>query len=141
MKLNTTIFFAHTWRKIFLTVLSIVCNSLPLFSQEFLSSIEKAFKHGNAKSLEVYFDNHIDVAFSEKTTSYPRKQAEMLIQKFFTKVEPKDFTKVNKGTSHANNTIYYIGTMTTSAGLYQVYMFFVIKNATYVMKELRFEKG
>jgi hypothetical protein len=47
---------------------------------------------------------------------------------------------VNKGTSQANNTIYYIGTLSTSSGPYQVYMLFVFKNAAYVIKELRFEK-
>lgn len=98
-------------------------------------------KHGNAKNLEVYFDHNIDLALADKTAHYSRKQAEAIIQKFFTKVEPKDFTRVNKGTSHANNTIYYIGTLSTSNGPYQVYMFFVLRNATYVLKELRFEKG
>lgn len=126
--------------KYFLLSLLSLLWAVSVQAQEFLNNIDRALKQGNAKSLEVYFDNNIDLSFSEKTVSYPRKQAEAAIQKFFTKVEPKDFTKVNKGTSHANNTIYYIGTLSTSNGPYQVYMFFVIKNATYVMKELRFEK-
>lgn len=140
LELNTTIFFDQTKRKLLLTFCTICCTSASVFCQEFLNNIERAIKQGSAKNLEVYFDNSIDLSFSEKTDTYPRKQAEIIIQKFFTKVEPKDFIKVNIGTSHANNTIYYIGTLSTSNGSYQVYMFFVIKNATYVMKELRFEK-
>ena len=109
-------------------------------SQEFLKNIEHGFKVGNARKICVYFDKYIDVTFSENTKTYSKKQAEVIIQKFFSKVVPKDFSKINKGISHTNNTIYYIGTLTASNGTYQVYMFFLIRNATYYLKELRFEK-
>ncbi len=112
-----------------------------MHAQEFLKNIEKAIKQGRATGISPYFDKYIDLSFSEKTNTYSKKQAELIIQKFFTKVEPKDFTNINKGTSHINNTIYYIGTMSTSNGDYQVYMFFAIRNATYFLKEIRFEKN
>ena len=117
-----------------------VVSHQTVFSQEFLKNIERAISQGNAHGMCVYFDKYIDLSFSEKTNSYSKKQAGVIIQKFFTKIEPKDFIKMNKGISHANNTIYYIGTLNTSKGVYQVYMFFIIRNATYYLRELRFEK-
>lgn len=140
MKLKTQIFFYLQYRKIFLTGIFLFLACQTVFCQDFLKNIEKAIKQGNAKDMCIYCDKYIDLSFSEKTNTYSKKQAEVIIQKFFTKVEPKDFTKVNKGTSHANNTIYYIGTLNTTNGQYQVYMFFIIRNATYYLKELRFEK-
>jgi hypothetical protein len=140
LKLYTQIFFIALCRKIFFTGLLLVYSSSSLYSQEFIKNIEKAIKLGKAKDIALYFDKYIDLSFSEKTNTYSKKQAEVIVQKFFTKVEPKDFTKINKGTSYANNTIYYIGTLETSNGQYQVYMFFVIRNATYYLKEIRFEK-
>jgi hypothetical protein len=137
---NTAIFTQPASGKCFLLSALLLFSALSVHCQDFLVNIDRALRQGNAKNLEVYFDNNIDLSFSEKTVSYPRKQAEAAIQKFFTQVEPKDFTKVNKGTSQANNTIYYIGTLSTSSGSYQVYMLFVFKNAAYVIKELRFEK-
>lgn len=140
MKLYKQIFFTALCRKIFFTGLILVLSSNLLYSQEFIKNIEKAIKQGRAKDIGLYFDKYIDLSFSEKTNTYSKKQAEVIVQKFFTKVEPKDFVKINKGTSYANNTIYYIGTLETNNGQYQVYMFFVIRNATYYLKEIRFEK-
>lgn len=140
MKKNTIISFGKFWKGSILLGLGFILHGSSASAQEFLSQIEKAFRQGNAKALESYFDNVVDISFSEKTVQYPRKLAEQELQKFFTKTEPRDFSKINKGTSHTNNTIYYIGTLTTNTAQYQVYMFFVIRNATYVMKELRFEK-
>ena len=58
--------------------------------QEFLKNIEDAIKIGNAKKICAYSDKYIDLTFSENTNTYSKKQAEIIIQKFFSKVEPKD---------------------------------------------------
>lgn len=111
-----------------------------MHSQDFLKELGKAFKQGKAGDIAAHFDKNVDLFFSEKTTTYTKKEAEQVIRKFFTQVEPTDFMKTNDGASQANNTIFYIGTLNTSYGSYQVYMFFVLKNATYYIRELRFEK-
>lgn len=139
MKLNTKIFTRLLCRTVFLTGFFVVLCYTG-FSQEFLKNIEKAIRQGKAKDMSVYFDKYIDVSFSEKANTYSKKQAEVIIQKFFTKVEPKDLLNVNKGSSHSNNTFYYIGSLSTGNGNYQIYMFFMVRNNTYVLKELRFEK-
>lgn len=141
MKLKVPILFLNLCRSLFLTGFLLVLAGNFAYGQEFLKNIEKAIKQGKATGISPYFDKYIDLSFSEKTNTYSKKQAELIIQKFFTKVEPKDFSNINKGTSHINNTIYYIGTMSTSNGDYQVYMFFAIRNATYFLKEIRFEKN
>lgn len=120
------------------TFLLIVSNAT--FAQEFLKNVEDAFKKGNAKPLSQYFDKFVDITFSENVVTYGNKQAQQVVQKFFNKVEPKNITRIQKGYSHSNNTLYYMGELSTTQGTFQVYLFFVIKNATYYLKEIRFEK-
>lgn len=140
MKFNIAILVNYLCRTVFLIGVLLMVSNQKTLGQEFLKNIEDAIKIGNAKKICAYSDKYIDLTFSENTNTYSKKQAEIIIQKFFSKVEPKDFSKINKGISHTNNTIYYIGTLSTSNGTYQVYMFFLIRNATYYLKELRFEK-
>ena len=105
-----------------------------------ITEILNAIKQGDAKTLSTNFDKQIDLTFSDKTTTYSKKQAELIIQKFFSKVEPRNFSDLQTGKSNFNNSNYAIGNMSTSNGVYKVYMFFVQKNGMFVMRELRFEK-
>jgi len=97
-------------------------------------------KKGDAKRLSGFFDKQIELTFPDKTSTCCKKDAEMSIQEFFAKVEPINFVNVKHGCSTSNHTKFEIGNMTTSNGVYKVYMFFVKKNDSYVINELRFEK-
>ncbi len=90
--------------------------------------------------MSVYFDKYVNVFILDKTNSYSKNQAEIVIQNFFSKIEPKYIEDVNKGFSQSNQALYYICTLKTNSTQFQVYLFFVIRNATYVLKEIRIEK-
>ena len=111
-----------------------------MFAQSNLPDIGNAIKLGDAKLLGSYFDKQIDLGFSDKTYTYNKLRAEEVIQRFFTKVEPTNFVNVQRGTSSSNNTTFTISNMTSSKGIYKVYMFFIQKNGQFVLRELRFEK-
>jgi len=111
-----------------------------MFSQESLKNISTSFKQGNAKTMSAYFDAFIDLTFSDETNTYSKKQAELILQKFFSKVEPTNFESKRSGNSKYNNTKFSIGSLSTSNGEYKVYMFFIQKNNIYYLKEIRFEK-
>lgn len=97
-------------------------------------------KQGDVESIAVFFDNSIDLTFSDKTNTYSKKQAVVIIQNFFNKIEPKDYIAQQRGKSQSTNTKFNIGTLYTSNGIYKVYMLFIIKKGYYYLKELRFEK-
>jgi hypothetical protein len=109
-------------------------------AQQNLTEIGVALKSGNASDLALHFDQRVDLSFLEKTNTYSKKQAQLVLQKFFAKIEPNNYTTNQKGTSSFNNTKYCIGRLITSYGEYKVYMFFILKNEKYFLKELRFEK-
>ena len=121
-------------------VLLLLLQQLIVYSQDYLKGIAAAFREGDAVALSVFFDKTVDLTFSDETNSYSKKQAEQILHKFFTKIEPKDFTNQRVGDSKYNNTRFCIGTLFSSRGDYKVYMFFLNRNGNYYLKELRFEK-
>lgn len=140
MKLHVKIFSEVLFRKIFLTVSLLVLLHLNSLAQDYLNRITFAMKQGDVESMVTYFDNSIDLTFSDKTNTYSKKQAEVIIQNFFNKIEPKDYIALQRGKSQSTNTKFNIGTLYTSNGIYKVYMLFIIKKGYYYLKELRFEK-
>lgn len=126
--------------KVFILSIFLTTFSKSGYSQEFLKKIESGILKGNAKEMSVYFDKYVNVFILDKTNSYSKNQAEIVIQNFFSKIEPKYIEDVNKGFSQSNQALYYICTLKTNSTQFQVYLFFVIRNATYVLKEIRIEK-
>ena len=140
MKLQAKIFSDLLIRKVFLMVLLLVFLQPNLYSQDYLSTISTAMKQGDTRSIAIYFDNTIDLTFSDNTNTYSKKQALVIIQNFFNKIEPKDYIPQQRGKSQSNNTKFNIGSLYTSNGIYKVYMLFIVKKGVYFLKELRFEK-
>jgi hypothetical protein len=129
-----------SWIRYILTVVLVFIFTQVISAQQNLPEIAKALKQGNSKELAKHFDTRIDLSFSEKTNTYSRQQAIIVLQKFFSKIEPSNYKSDHKGTSTSNNTKYCIGKLITANGEYKVYMFFISRNDKYFLKELRFEK-
>lgn len=110
-----------------------------MFAQDYFRNITQAFKEGDAKAMSLYFDQNVDLTFSEETNTYSKKHAEQILNKFFAKIEPRDFTQ-RSGDSKYNKSKYSIGILKSSKGDYKVYMFFINRGGTSFLKELRFEK-
>jgi hypothetical protein len=127
-------------RKQFLIGLLFILIYSSLSAQANLEDIGNTLKQGDAKGLSAYFDKQIDLGFDDKTKFYSKKQAELIIQNFFSKVEPISFTNKQSGKSPANKAFFILGNMSTSNGMYRVYMLFVMKNGNYLLREIRFEK-
>lgn len=115
-------------------------NTQIISAQAFIVNISNGLKEGKAEAISTYFDNTIDLSFSDVTNTYSKKQAEVVLQRFLSKIEPKSYLNNQKGNSAYNNSKFCIGTLATSNGNYKVYMFFILRKDTYYLKELRFEK-
>jgi len=127
-------------QKLFLPVFLVLISSLFLFSQGAFPQTTEAIRKGNAHELARHFDQQIDLTFSDVSNTYSSRQAEVILQKFFSKIEPSFFSHLQQGTSMANNTRFVLGNLHSSNGVYKVYLFFIQKNGRYVLRELRFEK-
>lgn len=117
---------------------------LAISAQQNLPQISTALKNGKSADLINHFDLQIDLSFSDNTNTkintYSKKQALVVLQNFFSRVEPNNYVTEKRGTSTFNNTKYCIGMLSTGHGKYKVYMFFKQRNEKYLLKELRFEK-
>mgnify|MGYP001627218714 CR=1 FL=1 len=110
------------------------------FALDNQKEITDGLKFGNAKKMSTYFDNSVDITFSQHTSTYSKRQAEIILQKFFSKVEPNGFYNQRSGISHYNKSLFIIGNLTTSGGEYKVYMLLIEKSGEYFLREIRFEK-
>jgi hypothetical protein len=102
-----------------------------------MTDIGDALKHGSAQELSKYFDKEIRITFFEKSQKYNRTTAITALQKFFSKIEPKNYRPWQKGSS--SNHQYYIGYLQTSSTTYKVYLLFLQRGNNFVLQELRFE--
>ncbi|QLH45456.1 MAG: DUF4783 domain-containing protein [Bacteroidota bacterium] len=92
-----------------------------------MSVLGAALKEGNSKVIAQYFDNELDLTFSDKTNSYSRKQAQIILESFFSKERPRMYVRMQSSTPGSNNTRFSIGKLYTSSGEYRVYMFLCIE--------------
>lgn len=137
---HVKIFTSLLSRKFLITGLLLLVLSLQVIAQDFMNVLGVALKEGNSKVIAQYFDNELDLTFSDKTNSYSRKQAQIILESFFSKERPRMYVRMQSSTPGSNNTRFSIGKLYTSSGEYRVYMFFVYRSGQYFLKELRFEK-
>ena len=118
----------------------VVFMSFNAQAQNVMTTIGNALQEGKATKASPYFDNTIDLTFSDETSTFSKKQAEIVLQRFLSKVEPKSYVSNQNGDSAYNKSKFCIGTLVTSNGNYKVYMFFILRQKNYYLKELRLEK-
>jgi hypothetical protein len=104
------------------------------------SSIDEvigALRSGNASQLSAYFDDNVELTLPDKSDSYSKAQAQLIIKDFFGNNGVKGFELKHKGDSPGGH--FCIGTLQTGAGNFRTNVFMKIKNGKEVVKEIRFQ--
>lgn len=96
-----------------------------------------AFKKGDALKISRHFDNLVEITLNDKSNSYSRNQAEVVLKDFFSNHNVKSFTIIHRVNS--NNGEYCVGTLNTSSGEYRTTILFKSKGDRKLVQELRFE--
>lgn len=107
-------------------------------SDEILEGISLAFRAGNAVELAKYFNASIELVILEEEDVYSKSQAEQIIRKFFTEHKPSVFKIIFKGGKETSS--YAIGTLTTSNGIFRVYLLIKKKDDQPLIHQLRIEE-
>jgi len=123
--------------KRFLTVIAsgILLSSFTLFSS--LDDVVSAMKSGNTSQIIKYFDNTIEITMPDKSNSYSKSQAELVLKDFFSTNPVKSFEVVHKGENAGSQ--YCIGTLVTKSGSFRTTIFMKQKGDRLLLQELRFE--
>lgn len=116
----------------------LIVSFLSSFSIISFTEVVNAIKAGNAAEVAKFFDNTVEITVAQKTNSYSKKQAELVLSDFFQTNNVKNFEVIHQSENSASQ--YYIGNLTTNTGVYRTTIFMKQKGNKQVIQELRFEK-
>ena len=102
-----------------------------------IDDVVAAIRSGSASQVAKYFDNTVEINLPDKSNSYSKSQAEMVLKDFFNTNAVKGFEVIHKGENAGSQ--YCIGTLTTKSGSFRVTIFMKKNGDGQVLQELRFE--
>ena len=103
-----------------------------------VDEVISAIKSGSASQLSKYFDNTIEITLVDKSNTYSKSQAELVIKDFFNNNVVQGFEIVHKGDNTSAR--FLIGTLETKNGEYRTTIYMKQKGDKQLLQELRFEK-
>lgn len=113
----------------------ILLSSFSLFSS--LDEVVNALKTGNTAQIVKYFDNTIEITMPDKSNSYSKSQAELVLKDFFNSNPVQRFEILHKGENAGSQ--YCIGTLFTKSGSFRTTVFMKQKGDRQLLQEIRFE--
>jgi len=102
-----------------------------------IDEVVLAMKEGNASRLAHFFDSNVELSMPDKSNSYSRSQAEMIVKDFFYNYNIKGFDVIHEGENAGSQ--YCIGTLQTGSGTFRTTIFMKQKQGSEVLQELRIE--
>jgi hypothetical protein len=102
-----------------------------------LDDIAYAIRLGNAGELSRYLDSRVDICLPEKSDSYSKIQAEMIIRDFFSTNVVRNFVVRKIGFTGGSE--YCVGVLQTRNGDYRTTLLTRQKGDKQLLQELRFQ--
>ncbi len=102
-----------------------------------IDDIIAALKTGNSSQIAAYFDNTVEITLPEKSNSYSKSQAEVVLRDFFNNNPVRSFEILHKGENAGSQ--YCIGTLNTKNASYRTTVFMKQKAGKQTLQEIRFE--
>ncbi len=123
--------------KQFFTFLAIgtLLSGFTIFSS--IDDVIAAMKTGNSADIARFFDNTVEINMPEKSNSYSKSQAELVLKDFFSSNMVKYFEVIHKGENSGSQ--YCIGTLVTKTGSFRTTIFMKQKGDKQLLQEITFE--
>ena len=102
-----------------------------------LDEVINSLRSGNANELSKYVEDNIQITLPEKSNTYSKAQAVMVLQDFFSNNGVQGFEVKHKGDNGGSQ--FCIGTLQTRSGNYRTNVFMRTKNGKQLVKEIRFQ--
>jgi len=118
-----------------LTVSLVLVSFRPLYT---LDDITYAIRAGNVGELSRYLDNRVDISLPDKSDTYSKIQAEMIIRDFFSTNGVQNFTVKHKG-NNGGGSEFCVGVLQTHNGDYRTTLFVKQKGDKQLLQEIRFQ--
>jgi hypothetical protein len=120
-----------------LAVMAIILVSYRSFDN--MNVVVTAIRSGNVTQLSPFFDVRVDITLPDKSDTYSRTQAEMVIGDFFNTNVVQNFKITQQGES--GGTVYCAGILQTRSGNYRTTLFFRQKGDKHFLQEIRFQNA
>jgi hypothetical protein len=101
--------------------------------------IAAAIRAGDAHTVAVHFDRTVDIKTDDKSITYSKNQAELVLKDFFQHNMPRSFMIIHRGSS-AKGAKYIIATLETSTGTYRSFVYVKDVGGKPLIQEMSFEK-
>lgn len=108
----------------------------PLYT---LDDITGAIRIGNANELSRYLDSRVDISLPDKSDTYSKIQAEMIIRDFFTTNGVQNFLIKHRGPANGGGSEFCVGVLQTRNGDFRTTLFVKQKGDKQLLQELRFQ--
>ena len=102
-----------------------------------MDAVVTAIRAGNVTQLSLYFDARVDISLPDKSDTYSKTQAEMVIGDFFNNNIVQNFKITQQGES--GGTFFCAGLLQTRSGNYRTTLFFKQKGDKHFLQEIRFQ--
>ena len=102
-----------------------------------LDAVTTAIRSGNVTLLSPYLDSRVDITLPDKSDTYSKTQAEMVIKDFLVTTGVQNFRITQK--SENNNALYCTGILFTRNGNYRTCLFLKQKGGHDYIQEIRFQ--
>ena len=102
-----------------------------------MDAVATAIRSGNVNQLSPFFDVRVDISLPDKSDTYSKTQAEMVIGDFFNTNQVQNFKITQQGES--GGTFFCAGLLQTRAGNYRTTLFFKHKEGKNFLQEIRFQ--
>ena len=106
-------------------------------SQSGIDDIINALRTGNASGISRYIDGNVEISLPDKSDSYSKAQAGIILKDFFNNNAIKSFELKHQGDQGGRQ--FCIGTLHTKTGSYRTTVFMKPKADKQVMGEIRFQ--
>lgn len=107
-------------------------------TQSAIDGVINALRSGNAGQLSGYFDDNVELTLPDKSDSYSKAQAQLIVKDFFNNNGVKGFEVKHKGDNPSGGH-WCIGTLQTNSGNFRTNVFMKTKSGKEVVKEIRFQ--
>jgi hypothetical protein len=102
-----------------------------------IDDVVTAVRLGDAAKLSRFFDEKIEISLQDRSHTYSKSQAEMVLRDFFRQRNVKSFQVVLRGNTQDSE--YCVGSLQTGQGLYRTTIFLKIRGDRKCIREIRFE--
>jgi hypothetical protein len=106
-------------------------------SFENMNAVATAIRSGNVTQLSPFFDERVDISLPDKSDTYSKTQAEMVIGDFFNTNVVENFKITQQGEN--GGTFFCAGILQTRSGNFRTTLFFKHKGEKHFLQEIRFQ--